>query len=116
MCCNKDKNYREINQNLYTVIIYISKIRIFPITNMLQPGKALKQRLGGTRGYNQDKDIRESFGDKVGWRKGGHWLNYNEITYDKKAPEGHLPSPCDDFWFGSEVFSMVFSRVETCRL
>lgn len=41
---NKDINYGEIDQNLHTVIIYIPKIRIFSVINMLQPGKALKQR------------------------------------------------------------------------
>jgi hypothetical protein len=34
----------------------------------------------------------EKFGDKVGWRKGGDWLYYKDITFDKKAPEGHLPT------------------------
>ncbi|MFM6372329.1 MAG: GUN4 domain-containing protein, partial [Dolichospermum sp.] len=51
------------------------------------------QGLGGTRQYNED--IWREFGDKVGWRKGGSWLYYEEIYYfyyDKKAPEkGHLP-------------------------
>ncbi|MFM6487701.1 MAG: GUN4 domain-containing protein [Dolichospermum sp.] len=31
------------------------------------------------------------FGDKVGWRKGGIQLYYSLLTFDKKAPEGHLP-------------------------
>jgi hypothetical protein len=51
--------------------------------------KRIYQSLGGTRGYNSD--IWKKFGDKVGWRKGGDWLYYTDITFDKKAPEGHLP-------------------------
>lgn len=51
--------------------------------------KRIYQALGGTREY--DSDIWNKFGDKVGWRKGGNWLYYNDITFDKKAPEGHLP-------------------------
>ncbi|MFM6243679.1 MAG: GUN4 domain-containing protein [Dolichospermum sp.] len=55
--------------------------------------KRIYQGLGGTRQYNED--IWREFGDKVGWRKGGSWLYYEEIYYfyyDKKAPEkGHLP-------------------------
>ena len=39
--------------------------------------------------YNDE--IWDKFGYKVGWKKGGNWLYYTDITYDKKAPEGHLP-------------------------
>ncbi|MFM6861018.1 MAG: GUN4 domain-containing protein [Dolichospermum sp.] len=67
--------------------------------------KRIYQGLGGTREYNQE--IWLKFGDKVGWRKGGNWLYYKDITFDKKAPEGHLPS--------IDVL-VLFSRVETCRL
>ncbi|MFM5886919.1 MAG: GUN4 domain-containing protein, partial [Dolichospermum sp.] len=49
--------------------------------------KRIYQGLGGTREYNQE--IWLKFGDKVGWRKGGNWLYYKDITFDKKAPEGH---------------------------
>jgi hypothetical protein len=52
--------------------------------------KRIYQSLGGTRGYNWE--IWEKFGDKVGWRKGGGWLYYKDITFDKKAAEGHLPA------------------------
>ena len=51
--------------------------------------KRIYQGLGGTRKSNLD--IEDKFGDKVGWRKGGDWLYYKDITFDKKAPEGHLP-------------------------
>jgi hypothetical protein len=58
--------------------------------------KRIYQGLGGTREYN--KDIWDKFGDKVGWRKGGRWLYYNDSTFDKKAPEGHLPLCNEDWW------------------
>jgi hypothetical protein len=48
--------------------------------------KRIYQGLGGTREYNGE--IWDKFGDKVGWRKGGYWLYYKDITFDKKAPEG----------------------------
>ncbi|MFM6575842.1 MAG: GUN4 domain-containing protein [Dolichospermum sp.] len=51
--------------------------------------KRIYQGLGGTREYNQE--ILLKFGDKVGWRKGGIQLYYSLLTFDKKAPEGHLP-------------------------
>jgi eukaryotic-like serine/threonine-protein kinase len=52
--------------------------------------KRIYQSLGGTREY--DWEIWEAFGDKVGWRKGGRWLYYKDITFDIKAPEAHLPA------------------------
>ncbi|MEA5579896.1 GUN4 domain-containing protein [Nodularia harveyana UHCC-0300] len=51
--------------------------------------KRIYQSLGGTREY--DAEIWEAFGDKVGWRKGGSWLYYKDITFDIKVPEAHLP-------------------------
>ncbi|WP_427158271.1 GUN4 domain-containing protein [Aliinostoc sp. HNIBRCY26] len=51
--------------------------------------KRIYQSLGGTRDYNNK--IWQAFGDKVGWRKGGDWLYYSEITFDITAPEAHLP-------------------------
>ncbi|WP_410175078.1 GUN4 domain-containing protein [Nodularia spumigena] len=51
--------------------------------------KRIYQSLGGTREYN--REIWEAFGDKVGWRKGGNWLHYTDITFDIKSPEAHLP-------------------------
>ncbi len=47
------------------------------------------QSLGGTK---EDKQIIwEAFEEKVGWRKGGRWLSYRDITFDIKAPVAHLP-------------------------
>ncbi|MBS9394544.1 MAG: protein kinase [Dolichospermum sp. LBC05a] len=52
--------------------------------------KRIYQALGGTREFNMG--IWVKFCERVGWRKsswlGGSWL---DITFDKKAPEGHLP-------------------------
>jgi hypothetical protein len=78
--------------------------------------KRIYQGLGGTKNYNEK--IWQAFGDKVGWRKGGSWLYYKDITFDIKAPEGHLPSRMAKLTI--KVFSnrihTIFSRVETCKL
>ncbi|MBD2281088.1 serine/threonine-protein kinase [Aphanizomenon flos-aquae] len=68
--------------------------------------KRIYQSLGGTRGYNSD--IWEKFGDKVGWRKGDRWLYYTDITFDKKAPEGHLPDS-NGWWLRSSLASRLVS-------
>ena len=51
--------------------------------------KQIYLSLGGTKEYN--RDVFEKFGDKVGWRKGGQWLSYSELTFDDKHYVGHLP-------------------------
>jgi hypothetical protein len=74
--------------------------------------KRIYQGLGGTREYNED--IWDKFGDKVGWRKGGSWLSFYDITFDKKAPEGHLPWKYDVMF--TSWWWVLLSRVETCKI
>ncbi|MFM5994573.1 MAG: GUN4 domain-containing protein, partial [Dolichospermum sp.] len=76
--------------------------------------KRIYQGLGGTREYNQEI-WWEMFTDKVGWTKGGKWLYYSDITFDKKAPEGHLPCLVFGCWLWGGL-RVLFSRVETCKL
>ena len=39
-----------------------------------------------------EKDLR-AFGDRVGWRVNGEWLEtYRQLRFSADAPEGHLPS------------------------
>ncbi len=38
-----------------------------------------------------DGDIYKKLGDKVGWRKGGNWLNYSELNFTTNAPHGQFP-------------------------
>jgi hypothetical protein len=74
--------------------------------------KKIYQDLGGTKDY--DEKVWESFGDKVGWRKGGSWLSYSDLTFSEKHYIGHLP-----FRFvclGVLSLGTLFSRAETCRL
>ncbi|HEY9853301.1 MAG TPA: serine/threonine-protein kinase [Leptolyngbyaceae cyanobacterium] len=92
--------------------------------------KRIYQSLGGTREY--DAKIWDAFGDRVGWRKNGEWLDYQKLIFNTNAPMAYLP------WFGGPTsyggrvwgrygLALVglgvwglggcfFSRVETCRL
>ncbi|MDE5124016.1 MAG: GUN4 domain-containing protein, partial [Trichodesmium sp. St19_bin1] len=51
--------------------------------------KQIYQDLGGTKDY--DYKVWNSFGDKVGWRKGGEWLDYSNLTFSDGHYMGHLP-------------------------
>ncbi|MDB9534372.1 GUN4 domain-containing protein [Dolichospermum planctonicum CS-1226] len=48
--------------------------------------------LGGKLGGEPDWDTFEKLGDRVGWRKNNEWLSYDSYTFNKDAPQGHLPS------------------------
>ncbi len=42
-------------------------------------------------GIEEEIEIERKFGDTVGWRKGGKWLDYNNLTFNTDAPIGHFP-------------------------
>ncbi|RUS94255.1 hypothetical protein DSM107003_37870 [Trichormus variabilis SAG 1403-4b] len=52
--------------------------------------KRIYQTLGGNREYNET--IWKAFGDRVGWKIGEDWLYYQQLTFSKSAPQGHLPA------------------------
>ena len=51
--------------------------------------KQIYQGMGGSKEFNWDD--YEKLGDKVGWRKGGKWLNYSELTFSEKHYTGAPP-------------------------
>ncbi|MBW4627875.1 MAG: GUN4 domain-containing protein [Brasilonema octagenarum HA4186-MV1] len=74
--------------------------------------KRIYQSLGGTKQH--DEKIWKAFSDRVGWRKRGWWVYYNEITFDLKAPQGHLPA---GVWCGcSGGVSSLASRLVKCNI
>ncbi|MBD2602075.1 GUN4 domain-containing protein [Microcystis viridis] len=74
------------------------------------------RELGGTRQYN--RRVWDAFGDRVGWRVNNSWIFYNDVTFDLKAPLGHLPGQrilLGGPWRVGEACRSIFSRVETCK-
>ena len=69
--------------------------------------KQIYQSLGGTNEW--DEKVWTAFGDQVGWRKRGCWLNYDEI-FDEETSHcvGLLPGEggCE----GLEAIGTIFSR------
>jgi len=47
------------------------------------------ESVGGTPDANVETYCR--FGNKVGWRVKEEWLDYNQLTFQYDAPQGHLP-------------------------
>jgi hypothetical protein len=61
-----------------------------------------------SRGYPTTYDDLCCFGDQVGWRSQGKWLDYKQLTFNASAPEGHLPAilfwvPRNLWFFEGEV-------------
>ncbi|TVP58817.1 MAG: serine/threonine protein kinase [Nodularia sp. (in: Bacteria)] len=77
--------------------------------------KPIYQSLGGTREFN--RNIAEAFGEKIGWRKERKWKSYSELTFDKIAPPGHLPSDrsAGGFRWGL-TRGTLFSRMDICKI
>ena len=73
--------------------------------------------MGGTKDY--DEKVWESFGDKVGWRKGGRWLSYNDLTFSIKHYTGHLlvvTGGLPGVVPGGSGWGSLFSRAKTYRV
>ncbi|MBE9187189.1 GUN4 domain-containing protein [Microcoleus sp. LEGE 07076] len=77
-------------------------------------------------GGKVDWETERKLGDRVGWLKGGNWLdgvwlNYDDLTFNLTAQSGHLP-----WWCGVRVrvfgvvwgggWGLFFSRIESCKL
>ncbi len=52
--------------------------------------KKIWLKLGGKLD-SYDWDTYVKLADQVGWRKGGNWLNYSDLTFNSAAPLGHFP-------------------------
>lgn len=75
------------------------------------------QEIGGVVG-NYTAQAAEQFGDRVGWRKEGQWLTYDQLNFSAMASPGHLPATTGNgvsggVWGG--VPAITF-RLEYCRL
>ncbi|WP_258004415.1 GUN4 domain-containing protein, partial [Cylindrospermopsis raciborskii] len=73
------------------------------------------KNLGGTKQF--DYDVWISFGDGVGWRKQGSWLDYRDLNFSLSAPTGHLPWGWGGDFHGSNWGLLDrIPPVKTCRV
>jgi len=54
-------------------------------------GFSVQKKIWLECGGKVDYETECKLGDRVGWRKGGNWLNYDDLTFNRRAQEGHLP-------------------------
>lgn len=53
--------------------------------------KEIYESLGGTLPRREYNELYELWGERIGWMKGGDWLDPSNITYSAEAPKGLLP-------------------------
>ncbi len=71
--------------------------------------------LGGTETY--DAAIWRSFGDRIGWRAEGNWLNYSNLKFNPTTSStGELPWGWGGWGWGGSFHSSLFSRGADCNL
>jgi serine/threonine protein kinase len=105
----------------------------FPCEDLCMLDRIWVSYSDGRFGYSIQKQVWESiqgkvdidytiwcrFGDRLGWRRNGNWLNYSDLTFDQNtAPPGHLPAGgVDGIVLGKWdlVGSALASRLVECQ-
>ncbi|MEG4986414.1 serine/threonine-protein kinase [Microcoleus sp. BR0-C5] len=64
-------------------------------------GFSVQKKIWLEVGGKLDRETECKIGDRIGWRKGGKWLNYTDLTFNLQAPIGHLPLSLDGY--GSDL-------------
>ena len=73
--------------------------------------KEIWMECGGKPGVYDDYESYEKFADRVGWRRKGNWLYYNDLNFTIGSQRGHLPSR----WMGVSDYYEFF-RWRQCEL
>ncbi|MEG4999794.1 serine/threonine-protein kinase [Microcoleus sp. B4-D4] len=86
-------------------------------------GFSIQKKIWLEVGGKVDWETECKLGDRVGWRKGGSWLDTKNLTYNKQAPVGHLPRELCGWWGGFRGLgvkwrygSSLASRTVSCKL
>ena len=56
-------------------------------------GFSIQQTIWSSLGGRVDYETKKKLGDRLGWRKEGHWLHYEQLSFELESntPLGHLP-------------------------
>ena len=63
-------------------------------------GFSVQKKIWLEVGGKVDYDTECKLSDRVSWRKGGEWLNYDDLTFNLTAQSGHLPRGGVEEWVG----------------
>lgn len=76
------------------------------------------QDLGGDEQstIEQDNELIEKWGDKLGWRNDGKWLKCSDLDYSENAREGGLPGLWWNSPYGSKMTNFFLARLLACEI
>ena len=76
------------------------------------------QDLGGSEQttIEQDADLIEKWGDRLGWRQEGNWLKCSDLDYSEDAKQGGLPGLWWNSPYGSKMTNYFLARLMKCAI
>jgi hypothetical protein len=83
--------------------------------------KEIYLSVGGQAEGEYYEEVWKYFGVGIGWIVENSWISYSELTFYTSSPRGHLPF-LERSWYRYEfrsrieVWSGIFSRIQTCKL
>lgn len=144
----QNQQWKEADQETYRLMITIvgrtegdyfrdKDLKTFPCEDLQTLDRLWIKYSKGKWGFSVQKRIWEEcgspkiygndwkkFGERVGWRKKGHWLEHKQLTLDlKKTSDGEFPARCfalvgglalaglDWVWVGGGIYTL-FSRTD----
>jgi GUN4-like len=82
------------------------------------PQVRIYQEVGGTfdTTVEQNQQIIETWGERLGWRKDDRWLPCKELDFSLNAPLGCHPSRWWNSPYGSKMTNFFLGRLLTCDI
>ena len=136
------RNWREADKETRTVMLSVTQrakegwlrdedIENFHCQDLRTIDQLWVNYSNGRFGFSVQKHIwqdvgkhYESFGNRVGWRNNGKWLSLEDITFELRAPRGHLPvvvcplgwGDSRGWWWGWLGKSLLSSKLVRCNI
>ncbi len=76
------------------------------------------QDLGGNEQttIEQNAELIEKWGDRLGWRKSGNWVKCSDLNYSEDAAKGGLPGLWWNSPYGSKMTNYFLARLLSCQI
>lgn len=81
-------------------------------------GFSVQKKIWLEVGGKVDRETECKLGERVGWRKNGSWMDYDDLTFSLQATVGHFPrvGRMSMFTPYQRWASLFFSRFKNCKL
>ena len=76
------------------------------------------QELGGSKQttIEQNTELIEKWGDRLGWRKEDNWIMCSDLDYSEKTKRGGLPGLWWNSPYGSKMTNYFLARLMSCQI